>query len=71
VGGDDPIGAIADLLARAGCGRPAVVSLTRAELGVPVVRVVVPGLEGPYQEDGGEFLPGARARGAPSWPIFP
>ena len=34
-----------------------VVDLTRPDIGLPVARVVVPGLEGP-----GGHLPGARAR---------
>jgi len=37
-----------------------VVDLTRAELGVPVVKVVVPGLEG--HDKGAYYTPGARAR---------
>ena len=35
------------------------VELTRAELGIPVVRILVPGLEGPH--DHPDYLPGARA----------
>jgi ribosomal protein S12 methylthiotransferase accessory factor len=41
----------------------AVVDLTRPEIGVPVVRVVIPGLEGPWAPDG-EYVPGPRATGA-------
>jgi ribosomal protein S12 methylthiotransferase accessory factor len=37
------------------------VDLTKDTLGIPVVRVVVPGLEGPYDEDSG-YTPGLRAR---------
>ena len=33
-----------DAIARAGCGQVVVVDLTRPELAIPVVRVVVPGL---------------------------
>ena len=36
--------------------------LTRPEIGLPVVRVVVPGLEGPLGAAGGGYVPGARAR---------
>jgi len=42
-----------------GTRRVVVVDLTRAEIGLPVVKVLVPGLEGP-----GGHLPGARARRA-------
>ena len=38
------------------------VDLTRPEFGIPVVRVVVPGLEGP--DDDPEYVPGRRARNA-------
>ena len=37
------------------------VDLTRPELAIPVVRVVVPGLEGAFEEDKGDYLPGPRA----------
>ena len=36
-----------------------VVDLTKQEFGIPVVRVVVPGLEGLVEDD---YVPGARAR---------
>jgi ribosomal protein S12 methylthiotransferase accessory factor len=39
-----------------------VVDLTRETFGLPVVRVVIPGLEGPYGHEQGDFVPGARAR---------
>jgi ribosomal protein S12 methylthiotransferase accessory factor len=39
-----------------------VVDLSRAALGIPVVRVVVPGLEGPYGHEQTDYVPGARAR---------
>jgi len=38
-----------------------VVDLTKPELGVPVVRVVVPGLEGPDKGGRGDYMPGPRA----------
>lgn len=39
-----------------------VVDLTRPEIGLPVVRVVVPGLDGPDDDD--SYVPGPRARAA-------
>jgi YcaO-like protein with predicted kinase domain len=48
-------------LAAAGIAQVGCVCLTRAELGIPVVRVVVPGLEGPWTPPGGEYTPGVRA----------
>ena len=36
------------------------VDLTRSEFGVPVVRVVIPGLEGIFPEP--DYAPGARAQ---------
>jgi len=47
-------------LARVGAPRVLALDLTRADLGVPVVRAIVPGLEGLYQLDG--HVPGARGR---------
>jgi YcaO-like protein with predicted kinase domain len=47
-------------LAAASLRQVVVVDLTRPELGVPVVRVVVPGLEGTHEHGG--LLPGARQR---------
>lgn len=40
----------------------AVVDLTKSQFGIPVVRVVIPGLEGVDQSD--KFVPGARAKSA-------
>ena len=45
----------------AGLARAIMVDLTRADIGIPVVRVVVPGLEGDCHHLG--YTPGARARG--------
>ena len=45
-----------------GIGSIFVVDLTRPELGIPVVRAVVPGLEAPHDED--DYVPGARALAA-------
>lgn len=39
-----------------------VVDLTKKHLGVPVVRVVIPGLEGPFEHEQGDYVPGTRAR---------
>lgn len=53
---------LAWLLARlrgAGCDQILTVDLTRPEIGVPVVRAVIPGLEAPHDDDG--YLPGPRA----------
>jgi ribosomal protein S12 methylthiotransferase accessory factor len=40
------------------------VDLTREAVDVPVVRVVVPGLEGPLEDAGDGYVPGVRARRA-------
>ena len=47
-------------LARVGAPRVLALDLTRADLGVPVVRAIVPGLEGLYQPEG--YIAGARGR---------
>ena len=44
---------------RAGLHEAAAVDLTRPEIGIPVLRVVVPGLEGP--SDAPDYVPGRRA----------
>jgi ribosomal protein S12 methylthiotransferase accessory factor len=49
-------------LARAGMEQVLVVDLTRPEFGIPVVRVVVPGLEGPDKGSKSDYVPGLRAR---------
>jgi thiazole/oxazole-forming peptide maturase SagD family component len=49
-------------LARVGVGQVVTVDLTKPELGLPVVRVVIPGLEGPYQGAQSDYVPGPRAR---------
>jgi ribosomal protein S12 methylthiotransferase accessory factor len=48
-------------LAAVGCPQVLVVDLTKPEVGLPVVRVVIPGLEAAHDSDG---EPGARARAA-------
>jgi ribosomal protein S12 methylthiotransferase accessory factor len=53
------------LLARlrdAGIEQAIAVDLTKAAIGVPVTRVVVPGLEGPLEDAGCDYVPGPRAR---------
>jgi ribosomal protein S12 methylthiotransferase accessory factor len=47
---------LVDALARIGIDEIAVVNLTRPDFGIPVVKVVVPGLEG----DPDHCIPGAR-----------
>jgi len=49
-------------LAKAGMAQALVVDLTIAKYGLPVVRVVVPGLEGPDKGPASDYVPGARAR---------
>ncbi len=48
-------------LRSAGIEELLVVDLTNEELGLPVVRVVAPGLEGPDKGRRGDYVPGARA----------
>ena len=50
----------------AGLRQVAYVDLTRADFGIPVARVIVPGLEGPWTPEGGDYTPGTRAR-AVAW----
>ncbi len=45
-----------------GLRQVAYVDLSRAEFGIPVARMIVPGLEGPWTPAGGNYTPGARAR---------
>ena len=54
-----------DAITRAGCGQVVVIDLTRPELAIPVVRVVVPGLH-----DRGPWRTAARGGGAMSVVIF-
>jgi ribosomal protein S12 methylthiotransferase accessory factor len=46
-------------LSRCGMPQVACIDLSRAEIGIPVVRIIVPGLEGPWVNDG--TPPGVRA----------
>lgn len=47
-------------LAAIGCDQVLTVDLTRPEIGLPVVRAVIPGLEAPHDDD--DYVPGPRAR---------
>ena len=58
----DDLEAALRCLAAAGLTEAACVDLTRPVIGLPVVRVIVPGLEGPWTSAQGEYTPGARAR---------
>ncbi len=58
----DDLDAALACLGRAGLGRVICFDLTRPAIGIPVVRVIVPGLEGPWAPPGGEYHPGARAQ---------
>ena len=53
---------LAGALAAVGLDRVIVVDLTRSDFGVPVVRVIVPGLEGTTASD--RYMPGPRGRAA-------
>ncbi len=57
---DSCIAFILDRLRLAGLSEPIAVNLSKPEFDLPVVRVVVPGLEGPDDHDG--YVPGLRAR---------
>jgi YcaO-like protein with predicted kinase domain len=46
----------------AGLRQVAYVDLSQPEFGIPVARVIVPGLEGPWTPEGGDYTPGTRAR---------
>ncbi|MCE9667487.1 YcaO-like family protein [Myxococcus stipitatus] len=57
---EDDLGWVLSRLREAGLGQVVAVDLTKPELGIPVVRVVVPGLESTHEAPG--YLPGPRAR---------
>ena len=59
---DDQVAWLLERLAGAGMGGAVGVDLTRPEIGLPVWRIVVPGLEG--TADDPDYVPGARARAA-------
>ena len=50
-------------LSATGITQACCICLTRHELGIPVVRVVVPDLEGPWTPPGGEYTPGVPCGG--------
>jgi len=62
---DDECRWLVGRLAAAGCARVLVVDLTKREFALPVVRVVIPGLEGP---DDADYVPGTRAHKAGARP---
>lgn len=43
------------------------VDLSQPDIGVPVARVIIPGMEGPWTPPGGEYTPGRRARAAATY----
>jgi ribosomal protein S12 methylthiotransferase accessory factor len=49
-------------LRAAGIDQVVAVDLTMESVGVPVVRVIVPGLEGPMDDEDSDYAPGVRAR---------
>ncbi len=49
-------------LSAVGLGEVAVVDLTREDVGIPVFRVIAPGLEAPHDDDA--YVPGPRAEGS-------
>ncbi len=50
------------LLSAAGFNQVLWVDLSHDDVGIPVARVIVPGMEGPWTPPDGEYTPGARAR---------
>ena len=63
---EEQVAWLQERLAAAGMGEVVAVDLSRPEIGVPVARVVVPGLEGAADDPG--YRPGARALAARSVP---
>lgn len=59
---EEDLGWMLARLRRAGFGTVIAVDLTREAIGVPVARVVVPGLEGVMEDEEGDYAPGVRAR---------
>lgn len=51
-------------LERAGMSQVVWIDLSRDELGIPTGRTLIPGLEGPWTPEGGDYRPGARAQQA-------
>jgi YcaO-like protein with predicted kinase domain len=59
---DDDLHRIFARLRAVGIEQVIAVDLTRVAIGVPVARVIVPGLEGAMDESKGQYAPGQRAR---------
>ena len=57
---EEDVGWELERLSSAGIEQVVVVSLTKPEFGIPVVRVIIPGLEG--IDSSPKYLPGSRAR---------
>lgn len=53
---------VLERLTAAGLARVGCVDLSQPAIGIPVVRIVVPGLEGSWTPGDGEYTPGVRAR---------
>jgi ribosomal protein S12 methylthiotransferase accessory factor len=62
----DDLDTVLARLGAVGLRQVAYVDLSRAEFGIPVARMIVPGLEGPWTPAGGNYTPGVRAR-AVAW----
>lgn len=60
----DDLETVLEALDDAGMRQVACVDLGHPEIGIPVVRAIVPGLEGPWTPETGEYVPGSRARTA-------
>ncbi len=58
----DDLGWLIDRLGIIGIEQVIAVDLTRPEIGIPVIRVVIPGLEAPHDDE--DYLPGPRATAA-------
>ena len=54
--------ALLERLQRAGLRQVLGLDLSKPEIGIPVARVVVPGLEGAFPGPGSDYLPGRRAQ---------
>jgi YcaO-like protein with predicted kinase domain len=57
---EDDVVWLLEQLRGAGMNRVLMVDLTRSEFGIPVVRIIIPGLEGSHKVPG--YIPGIRAR---------
>jgi ribosomal protein S12 methylthiotransferase accessory factor len=61
---DEDVAWMLERLQAVGSEEVVVVDLTKAEFGIPVARVLVPGLEGPDKGDRVDYVPGPRALAA-------